>query len=198
MLMAECRKLSQEEDIMKKVALLTALFFAVSICAAAQMDMSNDKKPLSPPGIAECKFSDGKTVKVDYSSPRMRGRKIFGAASDKALVPFGEVWRTGANAATTFVTTNVMVGGKDVPAGSYTIFTVPKADGWTLVISKKTGEWGTDYPGEKEDLVRVPMSVGKTSGAVENFTIGFDQAGKKCNLRMEWESTRASVEVAEK
>jgi hypothetical protein len=184
---------------MKKVALLTALFFAVSICAAAQMDMGNDKKPLSPPAGAECKFSDGKTVKVDYSSPRVRGRKIFGAASDKALVPFGEVWRTGANAATTFVSsTNVTVGGKDVPAGSYTIFTVPTANAWTLVISKKTGEWGTDYPGEKEDLVRVPMSVGKTSGAVENFTIGFDQGGSKCTLRMEWENTRASVEIAKK
>jgi hypothetical protein len=184
---------------MKKVALLTALFFAISIAAAAQMDMGNDKKPLSPPASAECKFSDGKTVKIDYSSPRVRSRKIFGAASDKALVPLGEVWRTGANAATTFVpSANVTVGGKDVPAGSYTIFTVPKADGWTLVISKKTGEWGTDYPGEKEDLVRVPMSVGKTSGAVENFTIAFDQSGKKCTLRMDWENTRASVDVTEK
>lgn len=184
---------------MKKVALLTALLFAVSICAVAQMDMGNDKKPLSPPASAECKFSDGKAVKIDYSSPRVRNRKIFGEGGEKALVPFGEIWRTGANAATTFVpTTNVTVGGKDVPAGSYTLFTVPKADGWTLVISKKTGEWGTDYPGEKEDLVRVPMTVGKTSGAVENFTIAFDQAGKKCTLRMEWENTKASVEIAEK
>jgi hypothetical protein len=184
---------------MKKAALLTALLFTVSICAAAQMDMSNDKKPLSPPASAECKFSDGKTVKIDYSSPRVKSRKIFGTAGDKALVPYGEVWRTGANAATTFVaSSNVTVGGKDVPAGSYTIFTVPKADGWTLVVSKKTGEWGTDYPGEAEDLTRAPMSVSKTSGPVENFTIAFDQAGKKCTLRMEWENTRASVEVAEK
>jgi DUF2911 family protein len=185
---------------MKKFALLTTLFFAISTLVSAQMSMEQDKsKRPSPPASAECKFSDGKTVKIDYSSPRAKGRKIFGTTSDKALVPFGEIWRTGANEATTLVTgANVSVGGKDVPAGSYTVFTLPSADAWTLVISKKTGEWGTNYPGEGEDLARVPMSVSKTAAPVENFTIAFDQAGSKCTLRMEWENTRASVEVAEK
>jgi hypothetical protein len=191
---------SQEEDIMKKIALLTALLFAITTLVSAQMNMSQDKsKRPSPPASAECKFSDGKTIKVDYSSPRAKGRKIFGSESDKALVPFDKIWRTGANEATTFITgANVTVGGKVVPAGSYTVFTVPKADAWTLVISKKTGEWGTEYPGEGEDLVRVPMSVSKTAAAVEFFTIAFDQVGSKCTLRMEWETTRASVEVSEK
>jgi len=184
---------------MKKLALLTALFFAVSVCAAAQMDMSNDKKPLSPPASAECKFSDGKTVKIDYSSPRMRNRKIFGAASEKALVPYGEVWRTGANAATTFVTSgNFTVGGKDVPAGSYTVFTVPKADGWTLVISKKTGEWGTDYPGPSSDLARVDMKVSSLPTPVENFTISFDKSATGGTMNIDWESTRASVAIGKK
>jgi hypothetical protein len=185
---------------MKKVACVAAFLFALAVIASAQMNMAQDKsKRPSPPASANCQFSNGKTVKIDYSSPRAKGRKIFGAASDKALVPYGEIWRTGANEATTFVTdTNLTVGGKAVPAGSYTIFTVPKADAWTLVISKKTGEWGTDYPGEKEDLVRVPMSVSKTSGPVENFAIAFDQAGSKCTLRLEWENTRASVEVSSK
>jgi hypothetical protein len=183
---------------MKKFAFVTASLFTIATLAAAQMGMSQDKsKRPSPPTSAACKFSDGKTIHVDYSSPRAKGRKIFGAASEKALVPYGEVWRTGANEATTFVTdTNLTVGGKAVPAGSYTIFTVPKADAWTLVISKKTGEWGTDYPGEKEDLVRVPMSASKTSAPVENFAIAFNQAGSKCTLHMEWENTRASVEIA--
>src|ERR1700681_2986364 len=188
---------------MKKFVLIAVSLFAVATLASAQMGMSQDKpaqdksqRP-SPPASAECKFSDGKTIKVDYSSPRAKGRKIFGAASEKALVPYGEIWRTGANDATTFVTdTNLTVEGKAVPAGSYTIFTVPKADAWSLVISKKTGEWGTDYPGEKEDLVRVPMTVSKTSAPVENFTIAFDQAGSKCALRTEWENTRASVEIS--
>jgi Protein of unknown function (DUF2911) len=182
---------------MRKFALIAVSLFAVAMFASAQMNMSDDKsKRPSPPASAACKFSDGKTIKIDYSSPRAKGRKIFGEASEKALVPYGQIWRTGANDATTFVTdTNVTVGGKAVPAGSYTIFTEPKADAWSLVISKKTGEWGTDYPGEKEDLLRVPMTVSKTSAPVENFTIAFDQAGSKCTLRIEWENTRASVEI---
>ncbi len=182
---------------MRKFALIAVALFAVATLASAQMNMSDDKsKRPSPPASAACKFSDGKTIKIDYSSPRAKGRKIFGEASEKALVPYGQIWRTGANDATTFVTdTNVTVGGKAVPAGSYTIFTVPKADAWSLVISKKTGEWGTDYPGEKEDLLRVPMTVSKTSAPVENFTIAFDQAGSKCTLRTEWENTRASVDI---
>src|SRR5271169_2804243 len=114
---------------MKKLVLIPAAILAIATLASAQMNMSDDKsKRPSPPASAECKFSDGKTVKIDYSSPRAKGRKIFGG-----LVPYGQVWRTGANDATTFVAgTNVTVGGKDIPAGSYTIFTVPKADAWTL------------------------------------------------------------------
>ena len=180
---------------MKKLVLIPAALLAIATLASAQMDMGQDKsKRPSPPASASCKFSDGKTVKIDYSSPRAKGRKIFGG-----VVSYGEVWRTGANEATTFVAdTNVTVGGQAVPAGSYTIFTLPKADAWTLIISKKTGEWGTDYAGEKEDLARVPMSVSKTSSPVENFTVAFDQAGGKCTLRMEWENTRAKLEITEK
>ena len=186
---------------MKKFAFIASLGFAAATLASAQMGgmgQDNSKRP-SPPASAECKFSDGKTVNIDYSSPRAKGRKIFGAASEKAVVPYGEVWRSGANEATTFVTdTNLTVGGKAVPAGSYTIFTIPKADAWTLIISKKTGEWGTDYPGEKEDLARAPMGVSKTPAPVENFTIAIDQSGSKCMLRMEWENTKASTEISEK
>jgi hypothetical protein len=142
---------------MKKLVIIPMALFAIATLASAQMNMSHDKSTRpSPPASAECKFSDGKTVKIDYSSPRAKGRKIFGDAGDKALVPFGEVWRTGANEATTFVSTaNIKLGGNIFPGGSYTLFTIPKADAWTLIISKKTGEWGTDYPGEKEDLDRL-------------------------------------------
>ncbi len=182
---------------MKKIALVTALLFAIATLASAQMNMSHDKsKRPSPPASAECKFTSGKTIMIDYSSPRAKGRKIFGTASEKALVPYGEIWRTGANEATTFVTdTNLTVGGKAVPAGSYTIFTIPNADKWTLIINKKTGEWGIPYKYEADELARVDMLVSKTAAPVENFTIAFDQAGDKCTLRMEWENTRASVDI---
>src|SRR5438876_7706073 len=120
----------------KQYAFLAAGCLTVGLMAAlgsAQMDKAS--KP-SPAAKASCKLPDGKTITVDYSSPRAKGRKIFGE-----LVPYGQVWRTGANEATTFVTTaNLSAGGKDVPAGSYTIFTVPNADNWSLIINKHTGE----------------------------------------------------------
>ena len=182
---------------MRKFALIAASLFAVATLASAQMNMSDDKsKRPSPPASSACKFSDGKTIKIDYSSPRAKGRKIFGEASEKALVPYGQIWRTGANDATAFVTdTNVTVGGMAVPAGSYTIFSVPKADAWSLVISKKTGEWGIPYPGADQDLARVDMKASSLPAAVENFTIAFDKSAGGCTLRMDWETTRASVDI---
>jgi hypothetical protein len=172
------------------VTLIILALTALSTTAFAQDDKS--KRP-SPPAQAECKLPDGKTVTIDYSSPRAKGRKIFGD-----LVPFDKVWRAGANEATTFVTTaDLKVGGKDVPTGSYTIFAIPTAKDWTLIISNGTGEWGTDYPGESKDLTRVAMRTSKTSGPVENFTIAFDQEGKGCTLAMSWEETKASVKVGE-
>src|SRR4029077_12615418 len=106
--------LPKEISMKSPIALVVLLLPVFTLLACAQ-DAS--KRP-SPAAQAQCKFSDGKTVKSDYSSPRMKGRKIFGG-----LVPYGEVWRAGANDATTLVTdTNLNVGGKDVPAGSYTLF----------------------------------------------------------------------------
>ena len=173
----------------KRIALFSLCLLILTAFACAQ---DKSKRP-SPPASADCKFSNGKTIHGDYSSPRAKGRKIFGG-----LVPYGEVWRAGANEATTFVVTaNLSVGGKDVPAGSYTIFVIPNPDKWTLVVSKATGEWGIPYP-ENSDLTRADMTVAKTSGPVENFMIAFDQAGGKCTLRMEWENTRASVDIMEK
>jgi hypothetical protein len=150
------------------------------------------KRP-SPAAHAEFQFSDGKTVIVDYSSPRAKGRKIFGG-----IVPYGQVWRAGANEATTFVlNTDLVVGGKMVPAGSYTIFALPDADKWTLIINKKTGEWGVPYTGEATELTRIPMKVSTLPSAVEDFTIAFDKNGSGCTMRLDWETTRASVEITE-
>lgn len=149
---------------------------------------------LSPRARTSCKFADGKTITVNYSSPRMRGRRIFGD-----LVPYGEVWRAGADEATSFVNdVNVLVGGKDVPAGKYTLFTLPTPSKWTLILSKQTGEWGIPYPGERYDFGRMEMKLSKLPSPLENFTISFDQAGSSCAMKLDWETTRASVEIAEK
>src|SRR5256886_11296909 len=165
---------------------------AVTVTAIAIHAQQDKSKRPSPPATAKCDLPAGKSITVDYSSPRAKGRKIFGD-----VVPYGEPWRTGANEATTFVTTaDLMVGGQHVPAGKYTIFTIPNKDKWTLVISKKTGEWGIPYPGASEDLSRIDMKASTLPSTVENFTIAFDKTGSGCTLRMDWETTRASVDIS--
>lgn len=171
----------------KRIAFLTALIFAVTVFTSAQ-----EKSKPSPPAAASCQIG-GANIQTNYSSPRAKGRKIYGG-----LVPFGEVWRAGANEATTFVTSaNVTVGGTAVPAGSYTLFALPTADKWTLILSKKTGEWGIPYP-DGQDFARVEMKVSALPAAVENFTIAYDKTGSGCTLRLDWETTRASVDITAK
>jgi len=170
----------------KKIALFALFAFLAATACSAQ-------RP-SPAASASCELGTGKTVKTDYSSPRVKGRKIYGD-----LVPFGQVWRTGANEATTFVTSSdIVVGGTNVPAGKYTIFTVPNADKWSLVISKGTGEWGTQYPGQDKDLARVDMKVSKLSSPLENFTISYEKSGSGCTMNLDWETTRASLDIKAK
>ena len=175
----------------KRIVLPTLLTILFTTAAFAQM---GGGKP-SPAASSTCDLGGGKTIKTDYSSPRMKGRKIYGG-----LVPFGEVWRTGANEATTLVASaDVVVGGKAVPAGSYTIFTVPTAGKWTLIINKKTGEWGIPYKYESDELARVDMKVSKLPTPVENFTISLDSDKiGHCVLSMDWETTRASVDISSK
>jgi hypothetical protein len=174
----------------KRITFSALLIIAFTTGALAQ---AGGGKP-SPAASATCDLGGGKTIKTDYSSPRMKGRKIYGG-----LVPFGEVWRTGANDATTFVTSaDVVVGGKTVPAGSYTIFTVPTADKWTLIINKKTDEWGIPYKYESDELARVDMKVSKLPSPVENFTISYDKTGGGCRMNIDWETTRAFVDISTK
>jgi hypothetical protein len=176
----------------KQFAFLAVGCLAVGLMAALGSAQKDKAARPSPAEKASCTLADGKTVTVDYSSPRAKGRKVYGG-----LVPYGDVWRAGANEATTFVVTaDLMVGGSHVPAGSYTIFTIPNKDKWTLIISKKTGEWGIPYPGADSDFARVDMKVSGLPAAVENFTIAFDKSAGGCTLRMDWETTRASVDIS--
>ena len=175
----------------KQFAVLAVGCLTLGFMAALGSAQTDKAARPSPAAKASCVLADGKTITVDYSSPRAKGRKIYGG-----LVPYGEVWRTGANEATTFVTTaDAMVGGTHVPAGSYTIFTIPNKDKWTLVVSKKTGEWGTNYPGPENDLARIEMKASALPASAENFTIAFDKTSGGCTLRIDWETTRASVEI---
>jgi hypothetical protein len=177
---------SSGETMHKRIAVLTCFLFSLTIIAACQ-----GNRP-SPAASASCDLGGGKTITTKYSSPRLKGRKMIGEHE-----PYGKVWRNGANEATTFVTsTDLMVGGKAVPAGSYTLFVLPNPDKWTLIINKKTGEWGIPYTYEAEELARVDMKLSKTSSPVENFTIAYDKTATGCTLREEWDSTSATIDIA--
>lgn len=145
---------------------------------------------------------DGKEISIGYGSPSVRGREVFGG-----LVPWGKVWRTGANEATAFRTqADLTIAGHTVPAGSYTLYTIPEPDQWTLIVSTETGQWGTRYD-PALDLIRVPMRVDALEYPVEQFTILLScELSEPCVdlsdpnvqvdrivLSMEWERTRASV-----
>jgi hypothetical protein len=151
------------------------------------------KQPLSPRGQATFSFEDSKKITVDYGRPYMRERKIMGG-----LVPYGKVWRTGANAATSFVTEAPLdMGGTMVPAGSYTLYTLPSEDGWKLIINKQTGQWGTEY-NQSQDLARIDMKTTKLSSPVDQFTISFEKQGPNAGImKLEWEDTSAAVNFSE-
>jgi hypothetical protein len=170
------------------LAVIAALWALAEAAPRAQ-----EKKPLSPPAKAEATVA-GKKITINYSAPSMRGRKIMGG-----LVPLGEVWRTGANAATTMTTeAPLTIGSLNVPAGSYSIFTIPGEKEWTLIINKQTGQWGTDHD-KAQDLGRVPMKVRKLDKPVETFVIAVVPGkGKDAMLTMTWENTEASVPLSVK
>ncbi len=162
------------------VALSTLVLFAF----AASADHDTAKKPLSPPQEVTYRVNN-KNVTINYNAPSKRGRAIMGS-----LVPYGKVWRTGANAATTLTTTtDLMIGSLHVPAGKYSLYTIPGEKEWTLIVNKQTGQWGTNYD-EKQDLGRVKMKVTRLDKPVEQFAIAVDK-----NLTMSWENTQASVPV---
>src|SRR5258708_30391294 len=161
---------------------------ALALTSLAQQDKS--KRP-SRPGTAEVTLKE-KKVTIEYSRPSLRGRKAVGGD----LVPYGKVWRTGANEATTITTEiDLNIGGATVPAGKYTLYTLPSETGWKLIINKQTGQWGTVYD-EQQDLVRVDMKTSQLSDPVEQFTILLEPHGDAlAQLSLQWENTQVSVPV---
>ena len=157
----------------------------------AQMTGGGAKKPMaSPPAKATVQLG-GKDISIAYNTPFMHGRKIMGG-----LVPYGKVWRTGANPATTLKTdTNLMIGTAMVPAGTYTLYTLPSEGTWKLIINKQTGQWGTVYD-EKQDLARVDMKKDTLPSPQEQMSISFEKtSGNSTQLHVRWENTDVWVPV---
>jgi len=162
---------------------LTALVALIGAVAVAQGNR------VSPHETAELTLK-GKKITVTYGRPYMKGRKVVGGQ----LVPYGQVWRTGADEATVLTTeADLTIGSLTIPKGSYSIFTLPSETGWKLIVNKVDKQWGAFSYDEKQDLGRVDMKVGKTSAPVEQFTISLANAGNGGMMKLEWESTSASV-----
>ncbi len=170
---------------MKKVLLFVALVVAfISTDVVAQ-----DSKPLSPKETAKGTI-DGVNVEVVYSRPSSRGRNMVG--SDK--VPYGAIWRTGANEATTISFSKaVKIEGKDLPAGKYSLFTVPGEKEWVIVFNKKSDQNGAwEYDQHKDqDALRVTVPAGKPAAFVETFTITVE----KDKVNLQWENSAVSFKV---
>lgn len=133
---------------------------------------------------------DGVSVKLDYGTPVKRGRAIWGA-----LVPWDRVWRTGANRATHFTTAgDLMIGDLRVPAGEYTLFSIPRADGGTLIINRQTGQNGQQYDPAR-DLGRVELRTATLAEPVEVFTISVEPRADGPALRLMWDTTELYVPV---
>jgi hypothetical protein len=173
---------------MKQILCLLSVCFWVNTVKAQSL-----KVPLpSPTQYVKQDFGLG-TIELNYSRPGKKNRKIFGD-----LVPFGSVWRTGANSATTIsFSDEVIIGGKKVPAGKYGLLTIPDEREWTIIISGQTNvSYPSDYDSTK-DLVRVKSKVKPVAETVENFTIHVaDISGTKCELQFIWENTLVGMPVA--
>jgi len=169
-----------------RTALLAAVFAPLTLLSVAQEPLA------SPAATAETTLA-GQSVTIHYNSPAIRGRKIMGE-----LVPFDKVWRTGANPATTLITTSgLKIGTLDVPAGTYTLYTLPAAPGtpWLLIVNKQTGQWGTEYH-QEQDLGRTPLHFDKLAAPQESMSISFEKTtARSTELHVKWETTDEWVKV---
>ena len=161
---------------------------------AASFVFADDKPRVSPHETVTANI-DGSDVTIVYGRPYTKDpktgapRKVWGE-----LIPFGKVWRTGADEATLLtLKQDFDIGGTKVPAGTYSLFSLPDKDGAKLIVNKQTGQWGTKYD-EKQDLVRIPMTKGSFDKPLDQFTITIDKnAGGGGNLRLAWETTQYVV-----
>ncbi len=148
------------------------------------------KQRPSPLSITAAKYKDS-YLKITYSQPHKRGREIFGK-----LVPYGDVWRTGANEATEItITKDIEMSGKILKAGTYSLFTIPEKDKWTIIINNEVGLWGSYNYNTKLDVMRfeVPATINTT--LYEAFTISIRQLNEMATLEFLWDNIRAAIPI---
>lgn len=166
--------------------------FVIGCCITFTTQAQELKLPAaSPASLLKQDFSTS-SIEISYSRPSLRGRKAFGE-----LVPFGKVWRTGANGATkvTFGE-DIILNGQVIKAGSYALYTIPGATEWTIILNKGLGNWGVSGFNEQDDIARFKLPSTKTTETIETFTISADNiTSTGCDIVLSWENTKVSIPV---
>ena len=183
--------------------LFTATFASLLICSAATaqskvpaLDQSGMDMSYYPPNYPILKIQDKVTepltVRVVYSRPQRSGRTVFGQ-----LVEYDQVWRMGANEATEIeFFRNVIFGGKPVPKGKYTLYSIPGTSKWTVILNKETDTWGSFIYDQKKDFVRIEVLPEKAPDTIDYFSLFFEKSEPGFNMIAEWENTMITVPIS--
>jgi hypothetical protein len=177
---------------MRRVLFISAAFLVIYLnLTDASAQKAIIPRP-SPTAIVSTRYKDA-YFKITYSQPHKKGREIFGK-----LVPFGKVWRTGANEATELtITKNIQLNGTLLPSGTYSLFTIPEKDKWTIIINSDLGMWGAYNYNESLDVMRFDVPVTQLTGDTifEPFTIQLVQRNDMADLLLLWDRTKVSIPV---
>ena len=169
----------------QKTFLLLPLLLMLAGCLFGQEAISPRESPLA---ITRVRYKDA-YLKVTYSQPHKRNREIFGK-----LVPYGQVWRLGANEATELtVTKDILVGEQLLRAGTYSLFAIPDKEKWTVIINSEVGLWGAYNYNQKLDVMRLETPVQKISAIYEPFTMALDQKNELVDLVIAWDDVRVTI-----
>lgn len=182
---------------MRKIVLLALATVLFSVTAIGQSFRGLDRSPLDiaylPDNFAHDRIGDQKAIiRITYSRPQKKGRDVLGG-----IVPFGQVWRTGANEATEIkVYQDITIGGKKLNAGTYSMFAIPDKEEWTLIFNSDLDYWGAYSYNEENDVLRVTASAKQIEATVEAFVIQFESsAANRATLTLAWDRTMVEVPV---
>lgn len=167
--------------------IIPLLILSLPLSVFAQLEVKPRPSPLA---IASCRYKDT-YLKITYSQPHKRGREIFGN-----LIPYGQVWRTGANEATEIVTTkDIEINGILLKAGLYSLFSIPEKERWTIIFNNDLGLWGAYNYNSKADALRLEVPTEIPDDVYETFTISIDQKNDKADLLLLWDKTQVRLSL---
>lgn len=168
--------------------------FALLLSGLFNVSFAQEALKLRPSPLEMVTFKYEDTyIKVTYSRPHKRGREVFG---NPDLVPYDSVWRTGANEATEITTTKAIeIAGQKLEAGTYSLFSIPRKDSWTIILNSDVGQWGAYKYNSEFDVLRFDVPSTQIETVYEPFTIEFEQGKKNVSMVMMWDQTRISIPI---